>query len=600
MTEPAPGPAPVPNSELRAILAHGTGAADAGEVRRALGLETDTEDKLFARALVRALTLASLPSLPESIAERPRAAASWDEPNSVSVSRGFQMRTTEAVPSDSLTISKLDDLRTLRLVVRAGSLFQRREAVRRVGELLARDGSVPSELRKQAIEALVHMHPPDLAHEIGIALASLAGSEARSARAEQRTRAERAEQVLARIVAYWDGEDDHEPIAKLNAEERAQLLARLRELPELLARHVATLIEDPKSLGQEPRLRMLIGALEFTGDPRLLPALHSRLLAQDAETFDVCVRALSAIEDPRVAPILRDAYKPSARPRDRLVLAAALGRHGDARGLAYARETLSGGDPGLLALTLEVLAELGASEDLSRVAELLDHADPTVVHAAITTLGRIGDGRAIVPLAGLRGRAQSSALLAKIEDAEQAIYARVELLGEEAPSPQATSVVSDTNKMVARARARDPTLVRVRARLYHLFAYFWLVFGAPLRAIARFEAASALRPGWSAPLLALALLYSRRGQIPQALAAFRRAVDVDRDQIEGDGHAITTLAQTFLRRAEAMEQEGRLDIARSLVEEVLRYDLRRAAAEVRLALQERLELQVARERGWKP
>lgn len=597
MTEPL---RPVPNSELRAILAHGTGAADATEVRRALGLGSDCEDKLFAQALVRALSEASSPILPESIAEPAAAATSRDEPSSLSVSRGFHRRATEALPSESLTIAKLDDLRTLSLVVRAGSLFQRRAAVRRIGELLAPDGSIPPDQRRPAIEALVHTHPHDLAHEIGLVLSSLAGSEARSARGEQRARAERADQVVARIIAYWNGEDEREPIAKLHAEERVQLLARLRELPELLARHVATLIEDAKSLGQEPRLRTLIGALEFTGDPRLLPALHSCMLTQDAETFDVCVRALSAIEDPRVSPILRDAYEPAVRPRDRLLLAAALGRHGDARGLSYARETLAGGDPSLLALTLEVLAELGASEDVQRVAELLDHADPKVVHAAITTLGRIGDGRAVVPLSALRARAQSSAVLATIEDAARAIHARAELLGEETPSTQATSVVSDTNKMVARARARAPTLVRVRARLYHLFAYVWLMFGAPLRAIARFEAASALRPGWSAPLLALALLYSRRGQVPQALAAFRRAVDVDRDQIEGDGRAITTLAQTFLRRAEAMEQEGRLDIARSLIEEVLRYDLRRAAAEVRLALQERLELQVARERGWKP
>jgi tetratricopeptide (TPR) repeat protein len=154
--------------------------------------------------------------------------------------------------------------------------------------------------------------------------------------------------------------------------------------------------------------------------------------------------------------------------------------------------------------------------------------------------------------------------------------------------------------MVARVRARDPATVRVRARLYHVFAYLWLLCGATLRAIARFEGAAALRPEWVAPVLALALLYVRSGQTPQALAAFRRAADIDRYELEADGHAVTALAQTFLRRAEAMEREGRLDIARSLVEEVLSYDLRKAAAEVRFALQERLELQIARERGWKP
>jgi HEAT repeat protein len=371
-------------------------------------------------------------------------------------------------------------------------------------------------------------------------------------------------------------------------------------LPDLLVRHIAAILEDAQSLGSDPRLRTLLNSLEHSGDPRFLPALRSLLMLRDAQTFEPCVRALANIEDARVLPLLRDAYDRTAPTRDRLVLAAALGRHGDARGLGYAREVIAGGDPALLTAAIDVLAELGGSEDSQRLTELLEHESERVVQAAVRALGRIGDGRVLLPLSSLKGRVQRSAARAQIEDAELSIRARMELLGEEAPTKQATSVAWDTNKMVARARTRDPALVRVRARLYHLFAYLWLVCGATLRAIARFEAAAALRPGWSAPVVALALLYGRLGQNPQALAAFRRAVDIDRYALESDGHVITALAQTFLRRAEAMDREGRHDIARGLVEEVLGYDLRKAAPEVRFALQERLELQIARERGWKP
>jgi hypothetical protein len=59
---------------------------------------------------------------------------------------------------------------------------------------------------------------------------------------------------------------------------------------------------------------------------------------------------------------------------------------------------------------------------------------------------------------------------------------------------------------------------------------------------------------------------------------------------------VTALAKAFLRRAEAMERAGRLDIARGLIEEVLSYDLRRANGEVRLALGERREVHRMRER----
>jgi tetratricopeptide (TPR) repeat protein len=581
-------------SELHSILIHGTGASDAAVVRRALGLPAGSEDKLFARALVRAIAEANLPQLP--IAAEPDSAsphtvvqASEELPEPVTGTRAFLVRTAAVGP----------DVRTLLLIVRAGSLFQRRESVLRIGELLQRGAPLTAELRRQALDTLLRLQHTELAHEIGVVLARLPGGEGRAARAEQRARSDRATQVEAKITAYWDGEEGDEPIASLNGEERAQLLARLRGLPDLLVRHVAALLEDSNGTAADVKLRTLLGSLEHSGDPRLFPALRALLLSADVQALEPVLRALASIDDPRVAPLLRDAYERAAPTRERLQLAAALGRHGDNRGLGYARETLAGGDPGLLLAALEALAELGSGEDVQRVSELLENADETLVRVAVATLGRIGDGRALVPLTAVRARAQRSALRAHVEDAELSIRARIELLGEEVPSQLATTVAWDTSKMVARARTKDPTLVRVRARLYHLFAYLWLVVGASLRAIARFEAAAALRPEWLAPVLALALLYVRGGQTPQALAAFRRAVDIDRYALEGDGHAITALAQTFLRRAEAMEQEGRYDIARGLLEEVLSFDLRKAAAEVRFALQERLELSVAREREWK-
>jgi hypothetical protein len=612
--------------ELSSILERGTGVADSIPARRMLGLDPEAEDKVFAQALVRAVARAHSPELPPSRSQpapesgslppsaaseapgTPAAIAGEAAPNAASssrpatphtASRAFRLRTAPG-SAPALSIARLDDVRTLLLILRAGSLFQRRESVRRIGELLQSSTPLASDLRRHALESLARLQHTELAHDIGELFARLPGSEGRAARAEQRTRVERAEQVEARVTAFWDGEDEAEPIAALHAEERAQLLARIRGLPDLLVRHVAALLEDAQSLGSDPRVRSLLGSLEWSGDPRLLPALRSVLTLHEAETFDPCVRALASIEDPRVAPLLREVYERTAPTRDRLVLGAALGRYGDGRGLTYAREVLGGGDPALLTAALEVLAELGGGEDVQHVTELLEHSDEAVVRAAVGALARIGDGRSLVALSALRTRVQRSAARAHIEDAELSIRARMELLGEEAPSQLATSVAWDTNKMVARARTRDPATVRVRARLYHVFAYLWLVCGATLRAIARFEAAAALRPEWIAPVLALALLYARLGQIPQALAAFRRAVDIDRYQLESDGHAITALAQTYLRRAEAMEREGRLDIARSLIEEVLGYDLRKAVPEVRFALQERLELQVARERGWKP
>lgn len=249
-----------------------------------------------------------------------------------------------------------------------------------------------------------------------------------------------------------------------------------------------------------------------------------------------------------------------------------------------------------LAAAVDVLAEVGGKDDVQRIVDLLEHADPRVTHAAIRGLGRIGDSRALLPLAELRSRASASSQRAQIEDAESAIAARAELLGEALPSADALSMSNATRRMVAMAR-RDPALLRLRARAYYALAIWLAACGSRRRASSLFEAAATLLPGWLAPVRSLALLHARRHDVAAALAAFRRALDIDHLALETDSRAVSVMATMFLRRAETVEREGRVDIARGLIDEALSYDLRRAGAEVRLALGERRETHLAQERA---
>jgi tetratricopeptide (TPR) repeat protein len=591
-----------------AILANGTGALDNQEARRAFGLDPNCDDELFAQAVVRHAARAALP-LPAASSSRPPHTAS-ELPSLKSNSSApparvadpvlsprtsYILRMPAATTSPGLSVSSLDDVRTLMLIIRAGGLFQRRAAVLRIGELLLGDAVIPSDWRKQAIDMLTHQRHFDLAYEAGEVLAKLPGGDGRAARANQRSRQELTSRVQARVLAFWEGEESDEPIGALSAEDRAQLLTRTRELTDVPIRHLGALLEDA-GLIDDTQLRVLVTSLEHSGDSRLFPALRSLLYAQNAAVNAACVRALSRIEDSRVPALLRDAYERATRGHERLLLAAALGRHGDARGLSYARSVLAERDAVLLPVTLEALSELGGSDDVQPIVELLEHDQPLVVRGAVLALGRSADGRALVPLSELRGRVQRSALRADIEEAEASIVARAELLGEPMPSTQSTGLAWDTRRMVAQVRNRDPALLRARARLYHGFAYVCLLCGAQQRAAALFEAAAALRPGWLPPVLALAFLHVRARDVAAALSAFRRALDSDRAELEADPRAITALAKTYLRRAEAMERSGRFDIARGLIEEALSYDLRRANAEVRLGLGERREAHRARER----
>ncbi|HEX4355569.1 MAG TPA: HEAT repeat domain-containing protein, partial [Polyangiales bacterium] len=457
------------------ILAHGAGSIDSEQARRAFGLDPNCEDDLFAQAVVRHVARGTLPLLrePGTSSAPPRS----NEDAVIAPRVSYIMRMPASTPSDGLSIGTLDDVRTLILIIRCGGLFQRRAAMQRISELLVGDGVTVSDARKRAIDALTEQRHFDLGYEASKALAALAGGEGRAARNEQRARSELAARVEARVLSYWDGEESQEPIAQLNAEERAQVLTRARELSDVLIRHITALIEDASGLTSDDDRRVLLGSLEYAGDPRLLPALRAVVCAQDAAVFEPAIRALGRIEDPRVPALLRDMFERATRSQERLLLATALGRHGDARGAGYARSVLADRDPSQLMAAVEALAEVGGSDDVQPIIELLDHTNPAVVRAAVVALGRIADVRALVPLSELRARAQHSAVRADIEEAESAIAARTELLGEDPPTKQAANAAWDTRRIVARVRTRDPAIVRARARLYHAFAYLWLWIG---------------------------------------------------------------------------------------------------------------------------
>jgi len=582
------------NPELDAfnILAYGSSSVERDHMQERLGLPPDCDDERFAEALVNLAARAALPlTHPLSSSAPPRSSRA-----PVRAARSsYMLRPTAQEVVGSLGVKDLSDSRTLLLIVRAGGLFQRRAAVLRLGELLLGPTQLAAEPRRLALDALRSQRNFDLSYETARVLSALPGSESRAARAEQRSLQELAGRVQQQVLAFWEGQYHREPLCELSAEERALLLPRARELGDVIIRHLSALLEDTAGQISEAELRVILTSLEHAGDARLFPALRSLLLAQPTGLQEPCIRALASIQDPRVPGLLAESYERTTRAPERLLLAAALGRFGDTRGLAYARSVLTERDPLLLSPALEALAELGGTDDVQRVVDLLDQPSSALVRTAVVALGRIGDGRALLPLAELRARVQPSSLRAVIEDAESAITARAELLGEATPSSESLALRYDTRRMVAIARTRDPALLRLRALLYHGLAVLCRMFGAARRANSLFEAAAALRPGWLAPVVSLALLHAARRDVAAALAAFRRALDIDRAALEADGHAISVLAMTFLRRAEAVEREGRLEIARSLVDEALSYDLRRASVQARLALSERRESHSARQ-----
>ncbi len=555
----------------------------------ALGLAADQGELGCARALVAAIVERQADALRLPAGSGETGPHRPEDSRVVEGRASFLMRLTSGGDQASIDLGRMADLRTLLAVVRAGSLRQRRAAVLRIGELLSGGGGrLASDAARGAVDALRALQAPAIAYELWHVLAPLPGAEGRRARAAGERWQALAGRFDQAVRAFWDGAAVEEPALALEDEQRVRLLARTRDLSDEAVLHLAAVISGCDGVSSRRARAMLLGALLDAGDVRLLPALRAVVEGGEGELAIPAARALGRIEDVRVHSILKNAYERTAAAEERLTLAAALGAAGDSRGLPYAREVLAAGDERLLPYALEALGEIGVRDDAQAVTELLDLDDPLLTRAVLQALARIGDSRALMPLSELERDAGSAALRLEIEEARRAIDARMELLGEEAPALKVAAHTFDTAKRAALVKRKDPAGVRLRARLNLWVGYLWLALGARSRAVARLEAAAALRPDWPAPVLRVAISHARRGENAQALASFRRVLGIERAAIEDNAPAVRMLAQAFLRRAQAVAQDGRDDIARGLIEEALSIDLRRAPAHLRAALQQRL------------
>lgn len=580
------------DAELRRMLDRGVRGEDLARVRSLLELPDETDEAATVRALVCAVYRAQIERA--SWTDRvPAEAARPDPSGSVAMRASFLVRLKARGEVGSVDLDRLSHVPTLIAVLRAGSLPQRRAAASRLAALLDDKALSAAEIDPLARE-LPAMRTFAIAYEVGQVVARLPGQAGRHALAAERQWAALLSRVERELRAFWDGERTEEPLAALNAEDRGLLLSRVRDLPDEVVRHIAAVITgtDGAAVARD-RLALLV-ALQSAGDPRLVPALRMLIESAEGDRLMPAVRALARIDDPRVLPILKTAFTRTAIAEHRLTLAGALGIAGDARGLPYAREVLATRDEHLTPYALEALAYLGSAEDVLAVVEQLEHEEPERVRAAVETLGRIGDGRALLPLgrlceAGAGGRPISAALRADAEEALAAIRARLELLGEEPPAAASASQSFNTAKMAALVRRRrDPAVVRMRARWNVAIARLWLALGSHPRAVARLEAAAIMQPAWAVPVVAIATLHARRGEHAQALTSFRRALEIDRHAVERSSHAVALAAQAFLRRAETVATDGKADVARGLLEEALALDLRKAPSELRFALSERL------------
>ena len=579
---------------LERCLREGIAGHEYADPRQALGCEAEADDTEAARALVRLIADIEL----ERIGTRsvhPDAARhpSIRPPTELVADPSFLGRLSTSGTA-GLSVERIDDVPTILAVLRAGSRRQRRAALNRLRARLRDRRLLRNEDVRQAIQTVLELRDVELEYELAQTRAEIPGTKGREARHEHEQWKRLAQRTEEAVRAFWDGQSNVEPIHVLPGDQRAHLLMRIPELPDAMVHHINAIIEGHDGcVPLESRIG-LIASLRYATDPRLVPALIAVMESERGQLVACAARVLGGIDDARVHPALAECFERNFNYEERIALAAALGMHGDCRGLPEVRSSLEEGQPQLLLQALEAMESLGSSENTELIAKFLGHADVTIATQAVRTVARIGDGRVLDELTERHNASAVPALRAAIEDALSAIAARMELRGEEAVTIDWSEV---GNKPAAQKGARDSLSAIVLGWRDYFMGQLWLVLGRVTWAIARFESAATRRSGWAVPLIGIGMAFARREQYALALPAFRRAVEVDRPRIERNPILVRAMAKSFLHRAEQVEREGRDDVARGLVGEVLTLDLRRAPGAVRFELKRKHDVLRREEQG---
>lgn len=572
---------------LGLFLREGIAGNEHADPRASLGCAEDADDAEIARRLVQIIASSDLVRIgTESIDPDAARHPSVRPPTDIAADPSFLGRLSTSGSSE-LSVERIDDLPTILAVLRAGSRRQRRAALERLAERLRDRRLLHTDAARTAIETINELRDVELGRELALLRAELPGTPGRQARQEHEEWKRLAQRIESSIRAFWDGLSSVEPIHVMPGDQRALLLMHIAELPGLAVQHINAIIEgNDGGAPLESRIGLL-SSLRFATDVRLVPALISVIESERGALVARAARVLGGIDDARVHPALAERFERSFVTEERIVLAGALGMHGDCRGLAEVRSCLEEAQPQILLQALEAMESLGSPENTDLVTQFIDHADVSIATQALRTTARIGDGRALGVLTEKYNTSSVPALRAAIEDALSAIAARMELRGEEAVTIDWTEA---GNKPAPRRGSRDSLPAVVLGWRDYVMGRIWLLLGRMTWAIARFESAAARRHDWAAPLIGIGMTFAHSEQYALALPAFRRAIEVDRTQIERNPILVRAMAKSFLHRAEQVEREGRDDVARGLVGEVLTLDLRRAPGTVRFELKRKHEV----------
>jgi HEAT repeat protein len=513
---------------------------------------------------------------------------------------GAALRPADEAPGeavqDTAPIAVGESAGRLLLLARGGTLIERREAVRRLGDVLAGHVNAEDVGRREIAASLDRAWDPDIAYELTHSLRHASGAMADDALETLNRTQDLMTDLLGAIERYWDAADPVDPILALSPEERTLVGVFCRDMPDLPASHLSELLVQLLRMGATAPLREATFALIPAGDARILPALVRLLEDGEQSVRLAAARALGRVDDPRAPAALARALEREQGAEARTVLGGSLALAGDPSAAPEIRTALGSSESVLVEVALESLATAGGVQDVRAICERLDPSAPGLAVAAAWALARVGTASALPPLETALARAELPAVRIALAEAAETVRARCALAGEAAipaqhePSAHASAIRALALRGAPELPAKVSLWSRARSRVRDYWGRTLFAFGLDRAASRSFARASALNPRAILASLREGRSRMRHGEHEEALAAFRRALGRDRTAASSRREELADLVRVYLRESTRLEDASDRTQARQTLDELLALDLALVPLPLRLELARRREV----------
>jgi tetratricopeptide (TPR) repeat protein len=447
-------------------------------------------------------------------------------------------------------------------LLQGGSLIERRAAVWILGAVLIdKTLSLSEESRKAIVKVLEQNAEPDLLYEVGVVLSNIGGSFSRALRSKREEVKKISNSILKEIDNYWEKEEIHDPILRLESKDLDLIGIWSRDLPDKIIEHISELFCELLEQGKKAELMRLIEAMSFASDSRLVPAL-GRIIQDGPSSLEIPIlKIFKRIFDPRAYPILKERYYTVSDELKKVLLAGILSLFGDEEGLEYIEASLRKDDQLVIEYALESLSMFVGADIVSLAKRFLEHPRAAIFKKAVLAISRSSEEQALLVLEQVKERRPFLELTSDVDQAILAVRSRLYLQGK----IQKISYVLPQRQRLPLPSLRYRTLSWIQFVLGLLYLYL----GLKDKAKEKFQNTISLNQAFTLAYFYKARLYKAQKDYKSAIDMYRLLLSKDRETILKSQKRVNQIVRIYLLEVKFLKEAGNLKEALNIVDEVL-------------------------------